>query len=356
MASTMTPLERYKAAARLEELDQVPVMPFLTGHYNAWFNDMLEGDYWEHAEAKLKAQVKVQEQYEEVMLYPGIWPEFGTGIEASSLGGEVRFSQHASPQVEPFLKTVDEIMRLEPPDPHKAGIMPLALDTLKYMIDHAPQKYIDEFGYLQGCTFVIGPTDVAGLTRGYDKFSMDLYRNPEAAHHLLNVAAEAIIAYAHAQEEVCGKMWRFMCGDDAISFLSQKHFEEFSLPYLQRIFEEFDYAEIKLFHCDGNTTHLLNCITDIGMNVFNFDQNMDIALVKEKIGDEVCLHGNLSALGTMLEGSPEDVDTACKHIIEVAGPGGGLIISTGSGTARGTPTENIKAMIAAGEKYGRHPS
>jgi uroporphyrinogen-III decarboxylase len=60
-------------------------------------------------------------------------------------------------------------------------------------------------------------------------------------------------------------------------------------------------------------------------------------------------------LGTMLEGSPEDVDAACKHIIEVAAPGGGLIISTGSGTARGTSTENINAMIAAGQKYGRYP-
>jgi uroporphyrinogen decarboxylase len=145
-----------------------------------------------------------------------------------------------------------------------------------------------------------------------------------------------------------------MCGDDSISFLSKKHFEEFSLPYLQRIYREFAYAETKLFHCDGNTTHLLDCIADIGMDIFNFDANMDIVLVKQKVGDRVCLLGNLSALHTLREGTTQEVDDACRHIVETAKPGGGLILSTGSGTGMGTPAENIEAMIAAGARYGRY--
>ncbi len=34
----MTPLERFKVAAKLGIPDQVPVMPFTTGHYIAWLH------------------------------------------------------------------------------------------------------------------------------------------------------------------------------------------------------------------------------------------------------------------------------------------------------------------------------
>jgi uroporphyrinogen decarboxylase len=352
MTATMTPLQRFEMAASMGVPDQVPLMPFITGHFFSWFNNLEEGDYWPYPEAKLKAQIAVQERWPDLMLFPGIFIDYSTVVEPSALGGEAKYPRNASPQIEPFLKDIDAVFALEPADPYTDGLMPAALDTLRYMLDHCPKKWIDEYRYLAGAGAALGPTDVACLCRGYDTFAMDLYRNPDAAHHLMEVATETLIRYYHAQEEIGGKFHRFLVADDAIGFVSQRHFVEFCLPYLQRIFQEFSYA-VGIFHCDAKTTHLLDVIADVGMQVFNFDAHMDIAWVKEKIGDRVCLLGNIAPLTILREGTPEEVKAECKRIVELAKHDGGFILSMGSGTARGTPSENIDAMQAAVAEYGK---
>lgn len=353
MTSSLTARQRFEMAARMGTPDQVPCMPFLTGHFISWFAELEEGNYWANPEPKLRAQVAVQERFPEVMLYPGMWPEYSVVLEPSALGGKVTFPRHASPQLEPFLETPEQVMALEPADPHTDGLMPTALDTLRYMLDNCPRRWIDEYGYLAGSTIVLGPTDVAGLCRGYGTFGEDIYKRPQLVHHLMDVATETIIRYLKAQEEIGGKFHRFIIADDSIGFISKRHFVEFSQPYIRRIFETFPYA-IKILHCDAKTTHLLDVIVDTGMDVFNFDSNMDIAVVKEKIGNRVCLLGNIAPLTVLLEGTPEEVDAECKRIIDIAKPGGGFILTAGSGTARGTRSENIDAMIRACEKYGKY--
>ncbi len=43
------------------------------------------------------------------------------------------------------------------------------------------------------------------------------------------------------------------------------------------------------------------------MQGYNFGPDADAALAKEKIGDRVCLLGNLDPLGALLKGTPERV-------------------------------------------------
>jgi uroporphyrinogen decarboxylase len=196
---------------------------------------------------------------------------------------------------------------------------------------------------------------VAGLLIGYDNFMRHMYRKPELAHHLMDVATETIIRYLRAYERACGKIHQFMIADDSLAFMSSRHFVQFSLPYLQRIFAEFKTNEnIGILHCDTNSTHLLDVITDVGMDVFNFGPEMDVVQVKKAIGDRVCLLGNIDPLHVVLPESPEVVEKEAKRIIEAAKPGGGFIMTMGSGTARGTSSENIDAIKRAVELYGRY--
>ena len=356
MATTMTPWERFTTAARMGIPDQVPFVPFVTGHFFAWFLGIEEGDYWDSPENKLKAQVAFQESWPDLMLYPGIYWDYSVAVEPSALGAGIHFPPNASPHVEPFLKSAsrDEILAREPGDPYRDGLMPRALDTLKYMLEHCPRKWIDQYGYLAGAGATLGPTDVAGLCRGYDRFSMDLYRDPQLAHHLMTIATETCIRYLHAQQEIGGPFHRFQVAADSLAFLSPKHFSEFSLPYLQRIFAEFKGEAIGILHCDTNSSHLLDVIADVGMDVFNYGPELDTASVKQKIGERVCLLGNLDPLGALLNGTADKVEADCKRLIEIGKPDGGFILTMGSGTARGTSQKNIGAMRNAALRYGRY--
>ena len=88
MSGNMTPLERFETAARVGTPDQVPCMPFLTGHFIAWYDEMEEGDYWADPVLKLKAQVAVQERFLHAVfeICRGRSPSGPICMEISSIG------------------------------------------------------------------------------------------------------------------------------------------------------------------------------------------------------------------------------------------------------------------------------
>jgi len=269
---------------------------------------------------------------------------------------------------------------LEPADPWKDGLMPKALETYKYMQEHLPSEYREEYEYLDGWASAMGPTDTAGLILSYDKFLEALYLSPEKVHQVMKITTENTIRFMKAQEQIGGRLKRFLVADDIIGLMSPKHFQEFSLPYLKQIFDTFSYA-IGIFHCDANTTHLLEDIPQIGMNVFNFGPEIDIKEIKNKIGNRVGLLGNLPPISiknwlpsdTLQKGTPEDVERICKHLIEVGllargtpqaverevkekieslAPGGGYILTSGNSIASYCRPENVLSMIKTLHKYG----
>jgi uroporphyrinogen-III decarboxylase len=53
----------------------------------------------------------------------------------------------------------------------------------------------------------------------------------------------------------------------------------------------------------------------------------------------------------MCTGTPDEVRAYCKEVIEVAGKGGGYILTTGGGL-QGAKVENVKTLIEAGREFG----
>jgi len=353
----MTPLQRFKVAAKLGIPDQVPVVLFATGHYLAWFGGVKQKDYWTNVVERLKIQLKFQDKFPDVMLYPGIWPDYGTAVEPSAFGVKIDWPQNSPAMIHP----VDTKSVKGPADPWKDGLMPKALEEYEYMLKNIPSHYREKYEYLNGWAISLGPVDMAALTVGYGVLFDKFYTDPGEVHRLLEITTETVIRYVKAQEKIGGKLKRYIIADDASGLMSLDHFREFVLPYMKRIFSTFSYA-IGIFHCDSNTSHLLDSIPDIGMDIFNFGPEVNIEEIKRKIGDKVCLLGNVppieiagvSARNTLQKGKVEDVDRICKYLIETGKPGGGYMLTTGSGMAAGTPLENIETMVKAVEKYGKY--
>lgn len=81
----------------------------------------------------------------------------------------------------------------------------------------------------------------------------------------------------------------------------------------------------------------------------------DLALVKRRHGRRIALRGNIHSHDVLLRGRPADVEAQVRECIDAAAGGGGYILATGDGAILGTPDENIRAMVAAGRRYGRYP-
>uniref|UniRef100_A0A7V4JPB1 Uroporphyrinogen decarboxylase (URO-D) domain-containing protein n=1 Tax=Thermodesulfobacterium geofontis TaxID=1295609 RepID=A0A7V4JPB1_9BACT len=359
-----SPLERFLIAATLQEPDQVPACPFATGHFISWFAGIPEQqavEYWAgDYRKKLSSQLTVIKAFPEVQFWPGIWPDFGIAPEMTAFGCEVSFPKNASPAVRvPAIKSIEDIDKLRVPDPKHDGLMPLYLESYSHMIREIPKELRNNYGYCQWA-ITLGPTDIIGLSMGYDKFLVSLYRYPDAIHKAYKIVTKAIITWIEAQREVIGSDLLTLIAGDADCFLNPKQFEIFVFPYLKEICTKLKKkGNIILYHNDGDTTHLLDKLKDIGANMFNYGQvgeeSMDTALVKRKVGNKMCLVGGLNPIGVLLKGKPEEVDYACKKAISEGGQNGGFILSTGGAMAAHTPHENILAMINAARKYGKYP-
>jgi len=357
----MYPLERFLIASRLEEGDHVQAAPFITGHFILWFAGIPEEravEYWgRNYKKKLYAQlktIKAFESFPDVLIWPGVWADFGLAVETSALGCNIIFSDKTSPFPEPVVKDLEAIDRLRVPDPKKDGLMPLALEAYSYMVNKVPPELRERYGYGQW-TFALGPSDIAGLCMGYDRFLVGLYRYADSIQRIMKIAAKTTILWIEAQRDAIGSDLLTFISGDTDCFLNPKQFETFSYPYISRVCSRLERkGKVVLYHNDGNTTHLLDRLANIGANMFNYGQGMSNIIVKKKVGRKMGLVGGLNSIGVMLRGAAKEVEEESKKAILECGSKGGFVLSNEGGTAAHTPWENIVAMMESATKYGKY--
>ena len=139
--------------------------------------------------------------------------------------------------------------------------------------------------------------------------------------------------------------------DDIVGFINEEHYKEFAHPYLKRICDAFPKDWVKLYHNDAEVDACLDHLPDAGFNVLNWGKQKDIREVKQRVGDRMCLMGNVNPLEIGVRGTPDEVKEATLDVLEAAREGEGMILSVGGGTSPGMPRENIVAMLEALEEF-----
>jgi len=128
--------------------------------------------------------------------------------------------------------------------------------------------------------------------------------------------------------------------------VNEEHYLEFAHPYLTRICEAFPADWVKIYHNDAEVDACLDHLPDAGFNVLNWGKQKDIREVKRRVGDRMCLMGNVNPLEVGVRGTPDQVRAATLDVLEGSG-GEGIILSVGGGVSPGMPRQNIYAMLEA---------
>lgn len=341
--------ENFTRAARKEKTEYIPVAFCLSTAYICDLAKISLGDYYHNVDLKLKTQCDFQDKYPDVVLYPGIHPDYSCGaVEPSAFGCEIVQSSSLHPLCpKARITNVADISKIKEPDPRKDGLLPQILKEYEYFWEHLDRKYIERYGYLDGCGFFTGPTETAALVAGYENFCVDLMDNPKRIHSFLDLTTNFVIKWLKEQERVNGKLKRIYCLDHMPARMSAAHTEEFVVPYLNRVFNEFSDA-IKIYHiCDKNIDHVLKTVSKLNMDIFHFSP--DIRKVKEIFQDKVCLMGNLHTIDLVHKGTPAEITAEAEKCIQIAGPSG-YVLATHGAFVPGTPEENIEAIAAFARK------
>jgi uroporphyrinogen decarboxylase len=180
---------------------------------------------------------------------------------------------------------------------------------------------------------------------------IELVENPEGCHKLIDLCTRVIIDWLKAQHKVMGDTVEgIFILDDIVGFINEEHYQEFAHPYLKRICDAFPKDWVKLYHNDAEVDACLDHLPDAGFNVLNWGKQKDIREVKARVGDRMCLMGNVNPLEIAVRGTPEEVREATLDVLEGSG-GEGVILSVGGGVSPGMPRENILAMLAALDEF-----
>jgi uroporphyrinogen decarboxylase len=147
------------------------------------------------------------------------------------------------------------------------------------------------------------------------------------------------------------------CFNDA-PFLSPAMFDEFVTPYLARLtagYRDMGFTVIK--HTDGNIMPILDSLVSTGPHALHSldpQGGVDIAEVKQRVGDQVCLIGNVNC-GLLQTGTEEEVVESCRYALQHGMPGGGYVFSTSNCVYTGLPLARYELMLDVWRREGNYP-
>jgi 5-methyltetrahydrofolate--homocysteine methyltransferase len=259
-------IERAFNLAEVTSPEDVPIV-INTPCYFAFAGEHIPEDYFSNPASMLEYQARGYEAHLARVnddYVPYFMPWFGTGVLASAFGCEIRLAPGPGndPAVAgPCVTSPRDVARLRLPDPYRDGWMPRVLDAI---------DYARACGDLPvGLTDMQGPLDTVGQMCGQARLYEWMYREPKMVHELFELVTTAFIQWVKVQKQHIGEPLNSSNGlqgvwappgvgvwesDDDLVLIDAHLYEEFVLPHVSRILEEFGGGQV---HFCGNGVHQL---------------------------------------------------------------------------------------------------
>jgi uroporphyrinogen decarboxylase len=186
-----------------------------------------------------------------------------------------------------------------------------------------------------------------GGSKSFAEIKSLAYREPRVLHQLLDKLASTVSTYLLFQIESGAQVIQLF--DTWAGELNRSDFEEFALPYTQKIFEAVGTRVPRILYINGSSA-ILESMAGSGADVLSIDWRISMAEARRRVGGRVALQGNLDPC--LLLGPKDRLAAKTKEILEQAGPLG-HILNLGHGILPPTPVENARAFIEFGQSY-RH--
>ncbi|MCX6150945.1 MAG: hypothetical protein NTX22_10500 [Ignavibacteriales bacterium] len=214
---------------------------------------------------EISGQLKLKGDY-----IPSLCPSLGVIAFPSAFGCQVMWWEKDFPSVKAIINDdpmkVYEINKPSVTD----GELGRILDYTKYFIEKTNGKIPIRL------TDVQGPLDNAALIFGHSNLLMAMHTNPEEVHYLLKIVTEIMIDFIKTQREIVKKSgvefvpsmfqpWLpdgfgiSISNDESVMISSEMH-DEFNVPYLNQLSEEFGGIYI---HSCGNWLHQFSSLDKI---------------------------------------------------------------------------------------------
>ncbi len=335
--------ERVLRIFRREMVDYIPIF---SGMGNITIHG-LERYGWRFSEIHIdgKKMAKMASSTYELFGFESVVVPFDLGVEAEVLGSELNFYHHATDILYPTIsrhpaERVEDLNLKIPSDIANAGRIPLVTEAIGILKS--------EFGDRVAIgSYVLGPYTLAGQLVDISNLAKAAFKKTDMVSRLLDqlasVLVEIIKIYKSAGADYI-TVREMGAGPD---ILSPRIFEMLIRPHLKRIFSEIESP--KVLHICGDTNAIVDQMVLCGADAISVEKKNNVAETRRKLGKDVLIFGELDAFGVLSQGRPDDVERAVKEAID----GGVNAIWPGCDIWPVVPRENMEALMAARNKYGK---
>lgn len=328
----MHPRERILATIAGGPVDRLAAMPitmmFAADLIGRSYHDYVT-DYRVLADAQLQTAEAFDIDYVSAISDPA--------REAADCGAHVRFFDDQPPAIveeDPLLADKAALLRLRPPDPATSPRMSDRLHGVARLRERADGRMVE--GWIEG------PCAEGADLRGLGNLMLDFMDDEPFVHDLFAFVVEMEARFALAQIESGAEL--IGIGDAAASLVGPSIYEELVLPYERQLVDRIHEAggRVRLHIC-GNTRPLLGLMGTLGCDIVDLDTPSPMDEARRAMGPDQVLLGNVHTVHVLKNGTAQQVRDAVAECHR--GAGARYIIGAGCEVPRGTPAENLTALV-----------
>ncbi len=326
-------------------IDRYPSGP-LAVHNTARLSGVTVTDYTMNPGVLADCVVKYYEEFRP----DAVWVSADTWVTAQAMGAKVDFVSDDLPMCGvggPLVKTVSDIKKIPPVDTQVHGRFPLMCEALSII-----KERLDEKVFIVGC-FDQSPFSLACALMGMESLMVKAIDEPDFVEALLERCIEYAVSYALRLAHAGADM--LSTGDSVAGLVGREMYCSMAMPAEQKMFKEVHSQcdALLSLHICGNTSHILENMSQAGCDVLEIDSKVDICEALEKVGGEVALWGNIDPVGVLERGTPEDVEREALIIMEKVKECGRtrFVLSSGCTLVPDTPGDNIRALIETAKRF-----
>ena len=348
--STYNSLERILKTIKHEEPDRVPNFEMLI---DKKVRDTIMGDSKaSYADFVEKMDIDAIMVFDKTQTWSYETLDAVKNIKRDQWGGVVQFTNtDLGHPMEPAIKSEKDLDKYVAPDPDEEW----RYEELKKLVN----RFKGERAIITHCTDVF---DIAKESLLGDVFYFkSMVRNPEIIERVNKIITDYELRFFRNCFELGADMV-FISGDWAMTkgpMVSPNLTQKFIAPPLEKIVElAHSYGKPCFKHSDGNVWPIIDIILDTGIDGLHpIDPmaGMDMEDAKARIGNKVCLMGNVSCAFSLVSGTTDEVRQETREVIRKAGKGGGLVCMSSNSIHSGVKPENYIAMLKAIKEYGKYP-
>lgn len=263
-------------------------------------------------------------------------------LPAIPLGVGLEFAKGEGPVLQNPVRTLADVQNLRPVDPETD--LGYVMDAIRILRGELSVPLI---GFC-GAPFTVASYIIEGKSsREFLKTKAMMYSAPEVWHALMEKLSAVLSDYLVAQIRAGAQAVQVF--DSWVGALSPADYEEFVLPYSQKVLQAAKAENVPVIHFGTNTATLLPLMKRAGGDVLGLDWRIPLDEGWRLLGDDVAVQGNLDP--AILFAPLPEIKKRVHDILKRANGKPGHIFNLGHGILQNTPVDNVKAAVEMVHEY-----